>query len=315
MLNITDAERKALKGRGIISTRDGEHFIARIITVDGTLNAEEMAVIQEAASKFGNGIAALTTRLTVEVQGITYENIEPFCEYIGKAGLYTGGTGGRVRPIVACKGTVCVHGLIDTQELARELHEKFYKGWYDVKLPHKFKIGIGGCPNNCIKPGLNDLGIMGQVVPEYDPDDCSGCKKCAVVEKCPVKAAHMDEDGIMQIDHDACNNCGKCVGVCNFDCVSQKKAGYQIMVGGMWGKRQRLATVIDEVYTKEEVFEMVERALLIYREQGKTGERFAMFIDRIGAESFIAQLKAGDVMERKQAILDARLHLEGGATC
>lgn len=155
MLNITDAERKSLKNRGIISTRDGEHFIARVITVDGTLNTEEMDVIKEAAYKFGNGKVALTTRLTVEVQGITYENIEPFCEYISKAGLYTGGTGGRVRPIVACKGTVCVHGLIDTQELTRELHEKFYKGWYDVKLPHKFKIGVGGCPNNCIKPGLN----------------------------------------------------------------------------------------------------------------------------------------------------------------
>lgn len=315
MLNITDAERKSLKNRGIISTRDGEHFIARVITVDGTLNTEEMDVIKEAAYKFGNGKVALTTRLTVEVQGITYENIELFCEYISKAGLYTGGTGGRVRPIVACKGTVCVHGLIDAQELTRELHEKFYKGWYDVKLPHKFKIGVGGCPNNCIKPGLNDLGIMGQVVPEYDPDDCSGCKKCAVVEKCPVKAAHVDEDGIMQIDYDACNNCGKCVDACHFDCVTQKKAGYKIMVGGMWGKRQRLATVVDEVYTKEEVFEMVERALLIYREQGKTGERFAMFIDRIGAENFIAQLKAGDVMERRQAILDAKLHLEGGATC
>ena len=40
-----------------------------------------------------------------------------------------------------------------------------------------------------------------------------------------------------------------------------------------------------------------------------------MFIERIGANNFIAQLKAGDVMERKQAILDAPLHLEGGATC
>lgn len=40
-----------------------------------------------------------------------------------------------------------------------------------------------------------------------------------------------------------------------------------------------------------------------------------MYVERIGADNFIAQLKAGDVMERKQAILDAPLHLEGGATC
>ena len=95
--------------------------------------------------------------------------LSPLTSNIVQAGLYTGGTGSRVRPIVPCKGTVCVHGLIDTQALARELHEKFYLGWYDVKLPHKFKIGIGGCPNNCIKPSLNDFGIMGQRCPPMTP--------------------------------------------------------------------------------------------------------------------------------------------------
>ena len=58
MLNITAEEKKALKGRGYIITRDGEHFIARIITVDGVLNDEEMAVIAEAAKKFGDGRVA-----------------------------------------------------------------------------------------------------------------------------------------------------------------------------------------------------------------------------------------------------------------
>ena len=314
-MNITDAEKKALKGRGYIMTRDGEHFIARIITVDGVLTSQQLTVLAQAAQQFGNGQMALTSRLTAEVQGLTYDAIEPFDEYIAQAGLYTGGTGSRVRPIVACKGTVCVHGLIDTQELARELHEKFYRGWYDVKLPHKFKIGVGGCPNNCIKPSLNDFGIMGQKVPAYDPDDCSGCKKCSVVDVCPMKAAQLDEDGIMQIDRDVCNNCGKCVDACRFDCVTQEKAGYRIFVGGLWGKRQRVGTMVDEIYSKEEVFEMVERAILLYREQGQTGERFGAFIDRIGADNFISQLKAGDVMERKQAILDAPLHLTGGATC
>lgn len=315
MLKITDEEKKALKGRGYIMTRDGEHFIARIITIDGTITCEQMDVLNEAAKKFGNGVMAMTSRLTIEVQGLTYDTIEPFNEYIAKAGIYTGGTGSRVRPIVPCKGTVCVHGLIDTQALARDLHETFYKGWYDVKLPHKFKIGVGGCPNNCIKPALNDFGIMGQKVPAYDPDDCSGCRKCSVVENCPIQSAALDEDGIMQIDREKCNNCGKCVDTCNFGCVTEEKVGFRIFVGGIWGKRQRLGTMVDEIYTKEQVFEMIERSLLLYREQGQTGERFGAFIQRIGADEFIRQLKAGDVMDRKQAILDAPLHLEGGATC
>ena len=43
MLNITAEEKKALKGRGYIMTRDGEHFIARVITVDGMMTDEELA--------------------------------------------------------------------------------------------------------------------------------------------------------------------------------------------------------------------------------------------------------------------------------
>ena len=40
-----------------------------------------------------------------------------------------------------------------------------------------------------------------------------------------------------------------------------------------------------------------------------------MFIDRISPENFISQLLSDDVLERKEAILKAPLHLKGGATC
>ena len=60
---------------------------------------------------------------------------------------------------------------------------------------------------------------------------------------------------------------------------------------------------------------LIEKAILLYREQGITGERFGRTIDRIGVDNFIAQLLSDDVLDRKQAILDAKLHLVGGATC
>lgn len=92
-MKITDAEKKALKGRGYIMNRDGEHFIARIITEDGVLSSQEMITAAQAAEKFGNGNVAMTTRMTIEVQGLTYENIEPFDQFLKERGLYTGGTG------------------------------------------------------------------------------------------------------------------------------------------------------------------------------------------------------------------------------
>ena len=60
---------------------------------------------------------------------------------------------------------------------------------------------------------------------------------------------------------------------------------------------------------------MIEKAILLFREQGKTGERFAKTIERLGFENVEAQLLANDLLERKQQILDAGLHLTGGATC
>ena len=60
---------------------------------------------------------------------------------------------------------------------------------------------------------------------------------------------------------------------------------------------------------------MVEKAILLYREQGKTGERFAQTVERLGFENVEAQLISDDILERKQEILDARLHETGGATC
>ena len=60
---------------------------------------------------------------------------------------------------------------------------------------------------------------------------------------------------------------------------------------------------------------MIEKAILLYREQGITGERFAATIERLGFDNVEQQLLSDEILERKQEILDAQLHLTGGATC
>ena len=60
---------------------------------------------------------------------------------------------------------------------------------------------------------------------------------------------------------------------------------------------------------------MVEKAILLFREQGRTGERFAKTIERLGFENVEKQLLANDLLERKEEILKAELHMTGGATC
>lgn len=277
--------------------------------------AEETRAITEAAELYGNGEIAMTSRLTIEIQGVPFENIEPIREYLMQYGLMTGGTGSKVRPVVSCKGTTCQYGLIDTFALSNEIHERFFLGYNDVKLPHKFKIAVGGCPNNCVKPDLNDLGIIGQRVPQIDFEKCRGCKKCQIEKACPIKVAKM-VDGKITVNPESCNHCGRCIGKCPFNAFEAYTNGYRIYIGGRWGKKIAQGRYLDKVFTnKEEVLSVVEKAILLFREQGETGERFADTVARLGFENVQAQLLADDLLERKQENLTAAKHLKGGATC
>lgn len=311
---ITPEQRKEVKGQGFLSNNDGIHFSCRVITENGALTSAQLKNVCEISEKYGNGNISLTTRLTLEVPGIEFDNIEEVKSHLAKDGLRSGGTGSRVRPIVPCKGTVCTFGLLDTQKLGTELHDEFFNKYYDVKLPHKFKIGIGGCPNNCIKPSLNDFGVMGQYVPEYDEDMCSGCKKCSIEASCKVGSAKVI-DGKLEIDRDKCNNCGLCIDKCHFDAIEGGKKGLKIILGGKWGKLTRPGDVLKGIYSEKEAKTILEKTILLYREQGKTGERFGDMIDRIGFEKIEEELLYGNILERKEEILDANLHVTGGATC
>lgn len=314
-LTISAEDEKRVKAMGFLSNKGTDNFSGRIITVNGKITAAQQRCIAEAAEKFGNGIVTFTTRLTIEVQGIPYDKIEEFQAYIANEGLVTGGTGSLVRPVVSCKGTTCQYGLLDSFALSEEIHERFYVGYHSVKLPHKFKIAVGGCPNNCVKPDLNDLGIIGQRIPNFDEDSCNGCKKCSVETACPMKAAKV-VDGILEIDEKLCNNCGRCIGKCRFDAIEDGTYGYKIYIGGRWGKKIAQGRALSKIFTsKEEALDVIEKAILLFREQGETGERFARTIERLGFENVEKQLLANDLLERRQEILDAKLHLVGGATC
>lgn len=304
-LTISPAEEKRVKGLGFLSNKGTDNFSGRIITVNGKITAAQQRCIAEAAEKFGNGQITFTTRMTIEVQGIPFENIEPFREYIAREGLVTGGTGALVRPVVACKGTTCQYGLLDSFGLAEEIHHRFYEGYRTVKLPHKFKIAVGGCPNNCVKPDLNDVGIIGQRIPSLDAEACKGCKKCGVEKVCPMGAAKM-ADGVVEIDKTVCNNCGRCVSGCHFDALKDSTYGYKIYIGGRWGKKTAMGKTLNKVFTdKEEALRVIEKAILLFKDQGRAGERFADTINRLGFENVEKQLMSGELLERKQAIVEA----------
>ena len=310
---LSPEDIKRVKALGFLHHKGTNKFNGRIITRNGRITTEEAEAINRAAKLYGDGHMMFTTRLTLEVSGIDYNDIEAFRAEVGKVGLETGGTGSKVRPVVSCKGTTCQYGLYDTYALSEEIHHRFFKGYANVSLPHKFKIALGGCPNNCVKPNLNDLGIIGARAPGYDPSKCRGCKKCQLEAACPIKAARL-VDGKLSIDPEACNSCGRCVTKCPFHCNDQDVYGWRIFVGGRWGKKVAHGQRLDKFFTdKNEVLDVVEKAILLFRDQGKSGERFADTIQRIGFERAQELLLGDELLKRKEEILG--LNVVGGATC
>lgn len=302
-MSITKEQITEVKGRGFLQNRGTECFSGRCVTIAGVLSPHELRTIAECAEKFGNGKVVFTSRLAAEIVGIPYDKIPEAENFMAEHGLYFGGTGAKIRPITACKGTTCVYGNIDTQALAKTLYDKFYLGMRNVKLPHKFKIGVGGCPNSCMKPSLNDVGIEGCKEFSYDIEKCHGCKKCAVVESCPSKAAYV-MDGKTSIDENKCKHCGVCIGKCPFGAApKQANSVCRVFVGGTWGKTQRMGTLLKNVYTIEEIPAIVEKIMLWYKENGHTKERLGAAIDRLGIDTLEVAISSNDLLDRKEEIL------------
>lgn len=156
---------KRVKAQGFLLNKHTDNFSGRVLPKGGVFSAQDLVAIAECAEKFGNGNVGITSRLCAEIVGIPFDKIPEAQAFMKERGLIFGGTGPKIRPVTACKGTTCIFGNCDTQALATEIHERYYVGWGDLTFPHKFKIGVGGCHHSCMKPSLNDFGIEALRVP------------------------------------------------------------------------------------------------------------------------------------------------------
>ena len=300
---LTGEQITSVKARGFLRNRGTECFSGRLVTVAGIFTPSELHAIAECAEKFGNGKVIFTARLAAEIVGIPFDKIPDAEAFMAERGLYFGGTGAKVRPITACKGTTCVYGNIDTHAIAKVIYDKFYIGMRDVKLPHKFKIGVGGCPNSCMKPSLNDVGIEGCKAFAFDSALCKGCNKCLVARHCPSKAVAVI-DGKAVVDADKCTKCGVCVGKCPFGAAPEEaESACRVFVGGTWGKTQRMGTRLSAIFTPDQIPEVIEKVMLWYKENGYAKERLGATIDRLGAAALESALETSDLIDRKEEIL------------
>lgn len=270
----------ALKKGGFMRQKQKGHFSLRLQVVGGTLTAENLRKIQEVADRYGQGYVHLTSRQGVEIPFIRYEDIEEVKAELEKGGCKPGVCGPRVRTVTACQGNaVCPSGNIDTYKIAKELDKRYYAR----ELPHKFKFGVTGCQNNCLKAEENDLGVKGALDVHWKEEKCTLCGVCE--KACREKAIEI-KDGKLTTDFSKCNHCGRCVKACPFDAWEGESA-YIVTFGGLFGNTiYQGDALLPLIRSEEQLYRVTDAAIQFFDDHAQPGERFKFTLDRVGWDKF-----------------------------
>ncbi len=270
----------ALKKGGFMRQKQKDNFSMRLRVVAGRVTAEQLKAVYDIANRFGKGYVHLTARQGIEIPFIRLQDLDEVKKALVDGGLEQGACGARVRTVTACQGSaICPNGLIETQELADKLDARYF----GKDLPHKFKLGITGCKNNCLKAEENDLGIKGGMWPTYSQDACTYCGLCAAV--CPTDAIIVDKEAKeLTFDSDKCVACGRCVVSCPTGAWQGQK-GYVLSFGGNFGNNLKFGEeLLPIIFDEDKLFAVVDATIAFFQEYGHASERFSKTLARVGMD-------------------------------
>ncbi|OGI43560.1 MAG: nitrite reductase large subunit [Candidatus Muproteobacteria bacterium RBG_16_64_11] len=124
----------------------------------GLTNARELRAIADVAERM-NVPVKVTGGQRLAIPFVKKEDLPAVWTELGKAGLVSGYAYGKaVRSVKSCVGkNLCRFGTQDSLGLGIRLEQEFWGAW----TPHKFKMGVSGCPRNCAEATIKDLGLVG----------------------------------------------------------------------------------------------------------------------------------------------------------
>jgi|LGVE01.1.fsa_nt_gb dissimilatory sulfite reductase (desulfoviridin) alpha/beta subunit len=277
MLNPKTIER--LASEGILAQKQDGYFYFRILSRAGNFSSKELTTLSIIAKKYGHDYLEITSHLAIEIPWIHFNDIDTVKNILSDENISFGGTGKKLRPIVACKGNICFYGLYDTKNLGSLCHDRFI----NQELPGKTTIIFAGCPNNCVQATTADIGVIGQSFIQFDHESCIHCEKCISI--CKSKALTFVDDHLIW-NKTACNNCGKCADVCTSNAITEETRGISIYLGGRTGRHYHFGVPLTNIYPIEEIPHLLEIILMLYKELANKGERLHSLLERIGFNAF-----------------------------
>lgn len=143
-----------------------------------------------------------------------------------------------------------------------------------LKFHHEFRVTLADCPNACSQPQIKDIGIIGAAIVEIGDAECTRCENC--VDTCKESAIALKEDQPNPvIDYRRCLSCGQCIAVCESGTLQEARRGFRVQLAGKLGRHPQLAKELPGIYSDEEVLQIVEDCLALYKQRSAGGRRFA----------------------------------------
>lgn len=292
-----DINTKKAKKNAFRITKKRGIGASRIRVPGGYLNAEVLGLVQEIAQKYGNGYVHLTTRQGFEIEGIRLEDmdeinekLQPIIDLIGTnqdekgKGYPASGT----RNISACIGNnVCPFANYNTAQVARRIDKEIFPN--DLH----FKIACTGCSNDCAKARMQDFGVIGMTMPQYDPSRCVNCQACVKGCKSLSVGALSVENYKIVRDENRCIGCGVCVTKCPTRAFTRSaKKYYKLTIMGRTGKRNpRLGGDFLVWADEDNIVKIIKNTYAfvekyISPDAPARKEHIGYIIDRVGFEEF-----------------------------
>lgn len=276
----------SLKKGGFMRQKQKGYFSLRVQVVGGNLTAENIKAIADVSEKYGKGYVHMTSRQGIEIPFINFDNIEEVRAQLADGGVKPGVCGPRVRTVTACQGNaVCPSGCIDSYDIAQKLDSHYF----GRELPHKFKFGVTGCQNNCLKAEENDVGVKGGMRVKWVSDKCINCGVC---EKACREGAIKCTVTEVIVDQSKCTYCGRCAKACPTD-AWDTKSGFIVSFGGLFGnhiyKGENLLPLIED---EDTLFRVTDAAIGFFEDYANPGERFRLLLQRVGEDEFRKRIKA-----------------------
>ncbi len=145
-----------------------DSYMCRLRLPNGIVNSHQFRGIADLAERYGGGYAHVTTRANLQIREVSAAHGPKVLMGLYELGIINRGAGADNIRNVTGSPTAGIDSqeLIDTRELARELHYCILNHRELYGLPRKFNIAFDGGGTVSVLEDTNDIGFAAVRVPE-----------------------------------------------------------------------------------------------------------------------------------------------------